>query len=189
MKQSNILWWQVLYAQVWGDLVKRQFLYTHILMSVGFRRYLFMNDFLPGCVCYCNLMFYDWNLEWMRDECTWHHKTFPVQLYWHLAIKLYLAPQNIPSAIVLTLGNKAAFLQKYYRCIQIKQNKGIHSALSLEQGTGSSVCTLPIISWNRMRTLAVFTCLVRQVKSNLAWETSTLHCGRCGNLLDGLCQK
>ena len=106
MKQSNILWWQALYAQVWGDLVKRQFLYTHILMSVGFRRYLFMNDFLPGCVCYCNLMFYDWNLEWMPDECTWHHKTFPVQLYWHLAIKLYLAPQNIPSAIVLTLGNK-----------------------------------------------------------------------------------
>ena len=28
-------------------------------------------------------------LEWMCDECTWHHKTFLVQLYWHLAIKLY----------------------------------------------------------------------------------------------------
>ena len=25
----------------------------------------------------------------MCDECTWHHKTFLVQLYWHLAIKLY----------------------------------------------------------------------------------------------------
>ena len=26
----------------------------------------------------------------MRDECTWHHKTFLVQsVYWHLAIKLY----------------------------------------------------------------------------------------------------
>ena len=25
----------------------------------------------------------------MCDECTLHHKTFPVQLYWHLAIKLY----------------------------------------------------------------------------------------------------
>ena len=27
-------------------------------------------------------------LAWMCDECTWHHKTFPVQLYWHLEIKL-----------------------------------------------------------------------------------------------------
>ena len=26
----------------------------------------------------------------MCDECTWHHKTFLVQLYCHLAIKLYL---------------------------------------------------------------------------------------------------
>ena len=25
----------------------------------------------------------------MCDECTWHHKTFLVQLYWHLPIKLY----------------------------------------------------------------------------------------------------
>ena len=24
----------------------------------------------------------------MCDECTWHHKTFLVQLYWHMAIKL-----------------------------------------------------------------------------------------------------
>ena len=29
-------------------------------------------------------------LEWMCDDCTWHHITFLVQsLYWHLAIKLY----------------------------------------------------------------------------------------------------
>ena len=28
-------------------------------------------------------------LVWMCDECTWHHKTFLVQLYWHLAVKLY----------------------------------------------------------------------------------------------------
>ena len=29
-------------------------------------------------------------LEWMCDECTWHHKTFLMQsVYWHLAIKLY----------------------------------------------------------------------------------------------------
>ena len=26
----------------------------------------------------------------MCDECTWHHKTFLRQLYWHLAIKLLL---------------------------------------------------------------------------------------------------
>ena len=25
----------------------------------------------------------------MCDDCTWHHKTFLVQLYWHFAIKLY----------------------------------------------------------------------------------------------------
>ena len=25
----------------------------------------------------------------MCDQCTWHHKTFLGQLYWHLAIKLY----------------------------------------------------------------------------------------------------
>ena len=29
-------------------------------------------------------------LEWMCDECTWHHKTVLVQsVYWHLAIKWY----------------------------------------------------------------------------------------------------
>ena len=28
-------------------------------------------------------------LVWLYDECTWHHKTFLVQLYWHLAIKLH----------------------------------------------------------------------------------------------------
>ena len=25
----------------------------------------------------------------LNNECTWHHKTFLVQLYWHLVIKLY----------------------------------------------------------------------------------------------------
>ena len=25
----------------------------------------------------------------MCDECTWHYKTFLMQMYWHLAIKLY----------------------------------------------------------------------------------------------------
>ena len=60
----------------------------HSLMPVGFFMFLSMNDFLPGClfaVVSCNLMFYDWS------ECV---------------VKLYLAPQNIPHAIVLTLGNK-----------------------------------------------------------------------------------
>ena len=32
----------------------------------------------------------DWRkcVTWLCDDCTWHHKTL-VQLYWHLAIKLY----------------------------------------------------------------------------------------------------
>ena len=33
----------------------------------------------------------------MCDECTWHHKTFLVQLYWHLAIKLYCV---VPCGII-----------------------------------------------------------------------------------------
>ena len=28
----------------------------------------------------------------MCDECTWHHKTFLMELYWHLAIQLYCIP-------------------------------------------------------------------------------------------------
>ena len=33
------------------DLVKRQFLcVVHSLLSAGFLMYLFMNDFLPGCL-------------------------------------------------------------------------------------------------------------------------------------------
>ena len=51
--------------------------------------YLFMNDFLPGLTlyvcCSCNLMTYDWR------ECV---------------MGVYMAPQNILSAIVLALGNK-----------------------------------------------------------------------------------
>ena len=64
----------------------------HSLMSVGFLMYLFMNDFLPGLVCLL-LQFNDvlW-LAWMCDECTWHHKTFLMELYWLLAIKLYCIP-------------------------------------------------------------------------------------------------
>ena len=36
------------------------------------------------------LMFVVLWLAWMYDECTWHHKTFLMQLYWHLVIKLYI---------------------------------------------------------------------------------------------------
>ena len=51
--------------------------------------YIYMNDFLPGCLFAVVVINVLW-LEWMCDECTWHHKTFLVQsVYWHLAIKLY----------------------------------------------------------------------------------------------------
>ena len=42
-------------------------------------------------------------LAWMCGECTWHHKTFVigVNVWW-----VYLEPQNIPNAIVLTFGSK-----------------------------------------------------------------------------------
>ena len=47
---------------------------------------------------YCNVLW----LEWMCDECTWHHKTFLVQsVYWHLAIKLYCIVLCIVYCIVL----------------------------------------------------------------------------------------
>ena len=62
----------------------------HSLMSVGFLMYLFMNDifFLPP----------------------WTY-LFAVVIYWCFMIGMnvwwvYLAPRNIPSAVVLTLGNK-----------------------------------------------------------------------------------
>ena len=42
--------------------------------------------FYPDVCCCCNLMFYDWH------ECD-----------------VYLAPQNTPSTVVLTLGNKVVF--------------------------------------------------------------------------------
>ena len=50
--------------------------------------YLSMNDFLPGCLFAVVVIYVSWLVQ-MCDECTWHHKTFLVQLYWHLAIKLY----------------------------------------------------------------------------------------------------
>ena len=36
------------------------------------------------------------------DECTWHHKTFLVQLYWHLAVKLYCIVLVSPSSMSRT---------------------------------------------------------------------------------------
>lgn len=33
----------------------------------------------------------------MCDECTWHHNTFLMQLYWHLAIQLYCIVTQVPS--------------------------------------------------------------------------------------------
>ena len=68
--------------------MKRQFLCDiQSLMSVGFLLYLFMNDFLPG-----RLMFAAVVIQWcfmigVNVSC------------------VYVAPQNIPSAIALTHGN------------------------------------------------------------------------------------
>ena len=46
-----------------------------------------MQWLLYDVCCCCNLIVL-W-LAWMCCECTWHRRTFLVQLYWHLAIKLY----------------------------------------------------------------------------------------------------
>ena len=60
-----------------------------IMVSVDIKHHVCLLTRMFICSC-CNLLFNEalW-LEWMCDECTWHHKTFLVQLYWHLAIKLY----------------------------------------------------------------------------------------------------
>ena len=61
----------------------------HSLMSVGFLRYLFDEWLFTWIFVCCNLMmFYD--------------------VWW-----MYLAPQNIPSAIVLTLGNNVVLYYKF----------------------------------------------------------------------------
>ena len=62
------------------------------LMRVGFLMHLFnlpMTAYPRVCYCCCtlNLLFCDWR-AWVCG-CTWHHKTFLVQLHWHLAVKLY----------------------------------------------------------------------------------------------------
>ena len=53
-----------------------------MLRCVLIYEWLFTRMFL--CCCIFIFIF-----VWMSDECTWHHKTFLVQLYWHLAIKLH----------------------------------------------------------------------------------------------------
>ena len=56
--------------------MKSQFLCdTHSLLSAGFLMYLFMNDFLPGCLfAVCNLMmFYDWRERVMSVLGTTKH--------------------------------------------------------------------------------------------------------------------
>ena len=71
-------------------LVKRQFyvLCTASCQLDFSRICLWVTIYLD--VCLLLLYFNDvlWR-EWMCDECTWHHKTFLEQLYWHLATKMY----------------------------------------------------------------------------------------------------
>ena len=59
----------------------------HSLMPVGFSRFLSMHDFWPGCLF--AVVIECFMIEWMCDECAWHHKMFLVHLYRHLVIKLY----------------------------------------------------------------------------------------------------
>jgi len=58
-----------------------------VQLDVGWISHIYLSmTFYPDILCCCNLMmFYDWS------ECAMS----------------VLAPQNIPSAVVLTLGNKA----------------------------------------------------------------------------------
>ena len=51
----------------------------------------------------------------MCDECTWHHKTFLVQLYWHLAIKLYC----ITPPLLVSCQDLRPTEKKYVRDTQI----------------------------------------------------------------------
>ena len=70
-------------------------------MVAGFLMCLFIDDLLPRCLLLLQFNDVLW-LAWMCDECTWHHKIFLVQLYWHLAIKLY--------GIWLELGRQNPFV-------------------------------------------------------------------------------
>ena len=82
-------------------------------MSVGFLGYLFMNDFFTRvfvCCC-CNLVtFYDWRQCVM--SVLGNYKIFLVQLYWHLAIKLYrivmrcIGMWGVSSAMISSLHNR-----------------------------------------------------------------------------------
>ena len=79
--------------------MKRQFLcqwYAQLDVSWIFHVFIYEWLFTQIFVCCCcNLM-----MVWMCDECTWHYKTFLVQLYWHLTIKMYRIAQW--QSIVLT---------------------------------------------------------------------------------------
>ena len=76
-------------------------------VPVGFSHVFIYEWPLPGCLFALVIKNVLW-LEWMRDECTWHHKTFLVQSeYWHLAIKLYCYacfPLNIRSSVSHSLS-------------------------------------------------------------------------------------
>ena len=52
-------------------------------------------------------------LAWICDDCTWHHKTFPEQLHWHLAIKLYCVVlyQAYPDSLGVTVCGKCYYLR------------------------------------------------------------------------------
>ena len=50
-----------------------------------------MTFYLDVC-CFCNFMFHIWRVCVMS---TWHHETFLVQLYWHLAVVLYFIVNSV----------------------------------------------------------------------------------------------
>ena len=59
-----------------------------VASTAEFLMYLFLYDFWPGCLFAVVMWWFLWQV-WIRDECTWRHKTFLVQLYCHLAIQLF----------------------------------------------------------------------------------------------------
>ena len=77
---------------------KGYYLTRFVLCSVFF---LLMVLCFHGCWLLCvfqtllDLFFFNHLHRNMCNECSWGHKTFLVQLYWHLTIKLYLHHDNL----------------------------------------------------------------------------------------------
>ena len=65
-----------------------------VVMPAGIFMFIYNWLFTPICIVIKNLFVVLW-LAWMCGECAWDHKTFLVQIYWHLVIKPHCIVRNI----------------------------------------------------------------------------------------------